>query len=148
MMLVAAAPASAQGITFGDDDSGRDGERTEQSVETFQFTGADFGDQTITQNVSGDGNETGAINNQQQVSDQTVQNAQADDGSFSLNANGFDNEGDDEENRYYYEDADFDGVADIFDYFVLFGDFDNDGVNDDDESAFASAEAFAFAYSE
>ena len=130
MMLVAAAPASAQGITFGDDDiSGNGNNGTEQTVDTFQFTGADFGDQTITQNVSGNDNETGAINNQQQESDQTVQNAQADDGSFSFNVNGFDNEGDDDENRYYYEDADFDGIADIFDYFVPFGDFDNDGVD-------------------
>ncbi len=56
MTMFAAVPALAHG--------------TDQSLETFQVTAADFGDQSIDQTVVGDDNETAVINNQQQVSHQ------------------------------------------------------------------------------
>ena len=83
MMAFAAVPALAHG--------------TDQSLETFQVTAAGFGDQSVDQSVVGDGNETAAVNNQQQASHQTVQNAQADDGSLAANADDVSFDG-----GYYY----------------------------------------------
>ena len=79
MVLVAAVPALAQDTeTIG---------ATDQSITTEQYCLAAFGDQDLEQNVSGDENETGAINNQQQYCAQLAQNAQADDGSIAANLN-------------------------------------------------------------
>lgn len=88
MTMFAAVPALAN-----DDD---DNNGTDQSIETVQVTAAEFGDQSIEQNVIGDDNELAAINNQQQFSSQTVQNAQADDGSLAFNADDL-----------FFEDDDF-----------------------------------------
>ena len=96
MVLVSAVPAFAQSVTFegdGDDNSQGD-DATNQSVESAQYTVAFFGDQTATieQNVNGGDNETGAAIGQSQVqrSDQTIQNALADDGSVAFNGNDLD----------------------------------------------------------
>ena len=93
MVLVSAVPAFAQSVTFegdGDDFSQGDG-ATNQSVESAQYTVAFFGDQTasIEQNVTGDGNETGAAigQSQEQHSTQVIQNALADDESLAFNGN-------------------------------------------------------------
>ena len=176
MVLVAAVPAFAQEVTFeGDgDDFSQGDDATNQSVDSSQFTVAEFGDQnaTIEQNVNGNNNQTGAAIGQNQVqrSDQTIQNALADDESFAFNANDFDgffededydgveddsdvsvvfgdsdNDGfNDDEQRFFFNDADFDGINDFFDFFIVFGDFDNDGVNDEVENG-AAASAFAVA---
>lgn len=164
MVLVAAVPAYAQDATVGDNDgNNRNGEdnSTVQTADSSQYTLAVFGDQTANQdaNVSNNGGNVavGGINQEQtQESNQMIQNAQSDDGSIAFNVNDFDNDGinDDEENRSVsFEDADFDGIADVFDYFVLFGDFDNDGVNDGasasaSASASGDATASAFAFSD
>ncbi len=142
MLLVSAVPAFAQEVTFGDDgdDFEQGDDSTNQSVESDQFSVADFGDQnaSIEQNVTGDDNQTGAAIGQDQIqfSDQVIQNSLADDNSFAFN------------------DSDFDGIDDDFDNSLVFGDFDNDGINDQfelgngfdnggDSSAAASASSAA-----
>ena len=79
MVLVAAAPALAQDEEIIG--------ATDQSAESVQYCLSFFDDQDLEQNVSGDENETGAINNQQQYCEQVIQNAQADDGSIAANLN-------------------------------------------------------------
>ena len=96
MLMLSAMPAFAQSVTFeGDgDDFSQGDDATNQSVESAQYTVAIFGDQTaaIEQNVAGDDNETGAAIGQGQVqySDQTIQNALADDGSLAFNGDDLD----------------------------------------------------------
>ena len=179
MVLVAAVPAFAQSVTFEDDgnNNSQGDDATNQSVESSQYTVAEFGDQNanIEQNVNGN-NQTGAAigQNQTQRSDQTIQNALADDGSVAFNSNEFDfdnffededsdgiednsdvsvvfgdsdNNGvnDEEEFNNRFNDSDFDGIADFFDAFFVFGDFDNDGINDEVENSSAAAAASAAA---
>ena len=125
-------------------------------MESSQYTVAEFGEQNanIEQNVNGN-NQTGAAIGQDQTqrSEQVIQNALADDESFAFNANGFDfgNGFEDEDfdgvedDSDVFNDSDFDGIADIFDAFFVFGDFDNDGVNDEVENSSAAAAASAAA---
>ena len=140
MVLVAAVPAFAQSVTFEDDgnNNSQGDDATNQSVDSEQFTVAEFGDQNanIEQNVNGDDNQTGAAIGQSQVqrSDQTIQNALADDESFAFNVNGFDFDNNGFDDRFENgRDEDFDGIEDNSDVSVVFGDHDNDGVNDDEE---------------
>ncbi len=132
MVLLSAMPAFAQSVTFEDDgdDFEQGDDATNQSVESSQYTVADFGDQnaSIEQNVNGDDNQTGAAigQNQVQSSDQTIQNALADYGSVAFNSDGFDFDG-------FFEDEDFDGIEADSDVFVVFNDSDNDGFNDEEE---------------
>ena len=147
MVLVAAAPALAQDVTFegdGDDNSQGD-DATNQTTESLQYCIALFGDQNaaVAQNVSSDdseaaiasdggggaaegeedqeeGNQTGAAISQEQAQycDQVIQNALADDESASVNVN----------------DAEIDGV-----------DNDEDGAVDEGDGSEASAAAAAAA---
>ena len=124
MVLVAAAPALAQDVTFegdGDDNSQGD-DATNQNVESAQYCLAIFAEQNanIEQNVSGDENETGAAIGQDQIQycEQVIQNALADDGSIAANAN----------------DVEVDGV-----------DNDEDGTVDEGDGSEASAAAAAAA---
>ena len=124
MVLVAAAPALAQDVTFegdGDDNSQGD-DATNQTAESVQYCLALFGDQNanIEQNVTGDENETGAAIGQEQAQycNQVIQNALADDGSVAANAN----------------DVEVDGV-----------DNDEDGAVDEGDGSEASAAAAAAA---
>ncbi len=168
MVLLSSMPAFAQSVTFEDDgdDFEQGDDATNQSVESSQYTVADFGDQnaSIEQNVNGDDNQTGAAigQNQRQSSDQTIQNALADYGSGAFNSDGFDFDGffEDEDFDGIEDDSDvfvvfnnsdndgfhgsdFDGVADVFDAFFVFGDFNIDGFNDEFEISSAAAASAA-----
>ena len=137
MVLVAAVPAHAQ--TTVDNSEFEFDANVEES---FNGNNVAINDSDIVQNggdqrnINGDGN----VNINEQEAEQDSE-ANAGDVEYVNYENDGDNDNDgvndeDEDNRFYYEDEDFDGIADIFDFFVLFGDFDNDGVNDEFENGF------------
>lgn len=132
MVLVAAVPAFAQTTVDNSDN-----EIDNNVEESFNGNNIAVNDSDIVQNggdqsvVSGNGN----VNINEQDAEQDS-NAFAGDVQYGFEDR---NNGDFEDrNDNNFEDADFDGIDDDFDFFVLFGGFDN-GVNSS-AVAFASAE--------
>ena len=132
MVLVAAVPAFAQTtVDNSDNEFDFDGEFNDNNIAVNDSSQLG-GNQS---NINGNGNVN--INEQEQDS-----GAFAGDVNYSDNDDrgfyyGDDSEDDNDSRSFYYSgDEDSDGIADYFDFFVVYGDFDNDGVNDEFENSF------------
>ena len=167
MVLVEAVPAFAQtvegDVQYSDGDNNTNqtanAEQVQYSTNVLSGDVTTDTDNTIGGDV-GDGNAIGGGNVDQSLSNessQVLQQAQADDGSIAFNGNVFededfdgveddsDNDGFNDEGEFGngFNDSDFDGIVDIFDAFFVFGDFDNDGINDGVENSSAAAASAA-----